>query len=93
MSGGGEINRQKRPLSNLEFLQKGGVLPESMTLEEAVKELTDPLNCVECIALDQCADTYGTVTGESDETGCMETVRAYLKQDHKEASENGNGQH
>lgn len=36
-----------KPKSNLEKLQEEGVLPESMTLDEAVEELTDELNCVE----------------------------------------------
>lgn len=82
---------EKRAPSNLEVLQEGGVIPGNMTLEEAARKLTDPLNCVECIAVEQCADCYGSVTGESDEPGCLETVKAYLKQDHKETEANGNG--
>ena len=33
-----------KPKSNLEKLQEEGVLPESMTLDEAVEELTDELS-------------------------------------------------
>ena len=48
--------------------------------------MVDPLNCVECIALDQCADRYGTKTGEATEADCLEVVSAFLKQDHREES-------
>lgn len=70
------------PKSNLEMLQAEGVLPESMTLDEAVEELTDILNCVECIALEQCADCYGQDTKDGENPRCKEVVRAYLKQDY-----------
>lgn len=70
------------PKSNLEKLQEEGVLPESMTLDEAAEELTDILNCVECIALEQCADCYGQDTKDGENPRCKEVVRAYLKQDY-----------
>lgn len=70
------------PKSNLEILQEEGVLPESMTLDEAAEELTDILNCVECIALEQCADCYGQDTKDGENPRCKEVVRAYLKQDY-----------
>lgn len=68
--------------SNLEKLQEEGILPESMTLDEAAEELTDILNCVECIALEQCADCYGQDTKDGENPRCKEVVRAYLKQDY-----------
>lgn len=71
-----------KPKSNLEKLQEEGVLPESMTLDEAAEELTDILNCVECIALEQCADCYGQDTKDGENPRCKEVVRAYLKQDY-----------
>ena len=71
-----------KPKSNLEMLQEEGVLPKSMTLDEAVEELTDILNCVECIALEQCADCYGQDTKDGENPRCKEVVRAYLKQDY-----------
>lgn len=70
------------PKSNLEKLREEGVLPESMTLDEAAEELTDILNCVECIALEQCADCYGQDTKDGENPRCKEVVRAYLKQDY-----------
>lgn len=70
------------PKYNLEMLQEEGVLPESMTLDEAAEELTDILNCVECIALEQCADCYGQDTKDGENPRCKEVVRAYLKQDY-----------
>lgn len=45
------MSSRKEPVSNLEFLIKSGVLPKETTLEDAIYILTDPLNCVECIAL------------------------------------------
>lgn len=73
-----------KPKSNLEKLQEEeGVLPESMTLDEAVEELTDELNCVECIALEQCADCFGEDTRDGKNPRCREVVRAYLNQDYK----------
>lgn len=68
--------------SNLEKLQEEGILPESMTLDEAAEELTDILNCVECIALEQCADCYGQDTKDGENPRCKEVVRAYFKQDY-----------
>lgn len=70
------------PKSNLEMLQAEGVLTESMTLDEAAEELTEILNCVECIALEQCADCYGQDTKDGENPRCKEVVRAYLKQDY-----------
>ena len=72
-----------KPKSNLEKLQEEGVLPESMTLDEAVEELTDELNCVGCIALEQCADCFGEDTRDGENPRCREIVRAYLNQDYK----------
>lgn len=80
------MSNWKKPVSNLEFLIESGVLPKDTTLEDAVYILTDPLNCVECIALEQCADRYGTKIGEATEADCLEVVSAFLKQDHKEES-------
>lgn len=85
------MSNQKKPVSNLEYLASTGVLPEGTTLNDAVCILTDPLNCVECIAVEQCTDRYGGVTGELNAGGCLEVISAYLKQDHKEAKVNGNG--
>lgn len=81
------MSSRKEPVSNLEFLIKSGVLPEETTLEDAIYILTDPLNCVKCIALEQCTDRYGTKIGEATEADCMEVVSAFLKQDHREESE------
>ena len=39
------------------------------------------------IALEQCTDRYGTKIGEATEADCMEVVSAFLKQDHREESE------
>ena len=81
------MSSRKEPVSNLEFLIKSGVLPKETTLEDAIYILTDPLNCVECIALEQCTDRYGTKIGEAIEADCLEVVSAFLKQDHREESE------
>ena len=81
------MSSRKEPVSNLEFLIKSGVLPKETTLEDAIYILTDPLKCVECIALEQCTDRYGTKIGEATEADCMEVVSAFLKQDHREESE------
>ena len=51
--------------------------------DEAVEELTDELNCVECIALEQCADCFGEDTRDGENPRCREVVRAYLNQDYK----------
>ena len=73
---------EKAP-SNLEMLISEEVLPAGTTLDEAVEELTDELNCVECIALKQCADCFGEDTRDKENPRCREVVRAYLKQDYK----------
>lgn len=73
---------EKAP-SNLEMLISEEVLPAGTTLDEAVEELTDELNCVECIALEQCADCFGEDTRNKENPRCREVVRAYLKQDYK----------
>lgn len=84
------MNKEKAAPSNLEYLIKGGALPQGTTLDEAADKLTAPLNCVWCIAAEQCADRYGQVTGEYNGGECREVILAYLKQDHKEANANGN---
>lgn len=81
------------PRSNLEFLQDEGVMPEEISLEEVVEELTDSLNCVECIAASECADRYGNITGEMKPEECRVVVRAFLRQDHKEEKKNDGGEH
>ena len=73
---------EKAP-SNLEVLISEEVLQAGTTLDEAVEELTDELNCVECIALEQCADCFGEDTRDGKNPRCREVVRAYLKQDYK----------
>lgn len=73
---------EKAP-SNLEMLISEEVLPAGTTLGEAVDELTDELNCVECIALEQCADCFGEDTRDKENPRCREVVRAYLNQDYK----------
>ena len=78
------MSKKKRQLSNLEFLIRGEVLQEGTTLEDAIYILTDPLNCAECIAVDQCAERYGSDALTSKDHDCLEVVGAYLKQDHKE---------
>ena len=80
------MSSRKEPVSNLDFLIESGVLEKNTTLEDAIYILVDPLNCVECIALDQCADRYGTKTGEATEADCLEVVSEFLKQDHREES-------
>lgn len=59
------MSSRKEPVSNLDFLIESGVLEKNTTLEDAIYILTDPLNCVECIALEQCADRYGTKIGDA----------------------------
>ena len=81
------------PRSNLEFLQDEGDMPKEMSLEEAVEVLTDPLNCVECIAASECTDRYGHITGEMQPEECRIVVRAFLRQDHKEEKKNDGGEH
>ena len=73
---------EKAP-SNLEVLISEEVLQAGTTLDEAVEELTDELNCVECIALEQCADCFGEDTRNRETPRCREVVRAYLNQDYK----------
>lgn len=73
---------EKAP-SNLEVLISEEVLQAGTTLDEAVEELTDELNCVECIAMEQCADCFGEDTRNGENPRCREVVRAYLNQDYK----------
>lgn len=73
---------EKAP-SNLEVLISEEMLQAGTTLDEAVEELTDELNCVECIALEQCADCFGEDTRNGENPRCREVVRAYLNQDYK----------
>ena len=73
------MSSRKEAPSNLEMLISEEVLPAGTTLDEAVEELTDELNCVECIALEQCADCFGEDTRNKENPRC----RAYLKQDYK----------
>lgn len=77
------MSSRKEAPSNLEMLISEEVLPAGTTLDEAVEELTDELNCVECIALEQCADCFGEDTRNKENPRCREVVRAYLKQDYK----------
>ena len=74
------ISERKAP-SNLEMLQADGVIPGNMTLDEAAEELTDILNCVECIAIEQCSDCFGQDTRDNENPRCKEVVKAYLNQD------------
>ncbi len=78
------MSKEKVAPSNLEYLIKHEVLPQGTTLEDAIYILTDPLNCAECIAVDQCAERYGSDALTSKDHDCLEVVGAYLKQDHKE---------
>ena len=78
------MSKEKVAPSNLEYLIKHEVLPQGTTLEDAIYILTDPLNCAECIAVDQCAQRYGSHALTSKDHDCLEVVGAYLKQDHKE---------
>ena len=80
------MSKKKRQLSNLEFLIQGEVLQEGTTLEDAICILTDPMNCVECIAVDQCAERYGQDAMSNPDHDCLEVVGAFLMQDHKEGS-------
>ena len=77
------MSSRKEAPSNLEMLISEEVLPAGTTLDEAVDELTDKLNCVECIALEQCADCFGEDTRDGENPRCREVVRAYLNQDYK----------
>ena len=77
------MSSRKEAPSNLEMLISEEVLPAGTTLDEAVDELTDELNCVECIALEQCADCFGEDTRDKENPRCREVVRAYLNQDYK----------
>ena len=78
------MSSEKVAPSNLEYLIKHGALPQGTTLEDAIYILTDPLNCAECIAEDQCADRYIHDAGKNKEADCLEAVAAFLQQDHKE---------
>lgn len=81
------MSSRKEAPSNLEMLISEEVLPAGTTLDEAVDELTDELNCVECIALEQCADCFGEDTRDKENPRCREVVRAYLNQDYKKKPE------
>ena len=72
----------KKAPSNLEVLVQFGILQIGISPEEAADQLTDDLNCAECIAAEQCADCYGEVTKDTDKPRCREVVLAYLKQDY-----------
>ena len=78
------MSKEKVAPSNLEYLIKHEVLPQGTTLEDAIYILTDPLNCAECIAVDQCAERYGSDALTSKDHDCLAVVGAYLTQDHKE---------
>ena len=78
------MSSEKVAPSNLEYLIKHEVLPQGTTLEDAIYILTDPLNCAECIAVDECAECYGSDALSNKEADCLEVVAAFLKQDHKE---------
>ena len=52
------MSSERKAPSNLEMLQADGVIPENMTMDEAAEELTDILNCVECIAYEQCSEDF-----------------------------------
>lgn len=78
------MSSEKVAPSNLEYLIKHEVLPQGTTLEDARYILTDPLNCAECIAVDQCAERYGSDALSNKDHDCLEVVAAFLKQDHKE---------
>lgn len=75
------MSREKKAPSNLEMLQVDGVIPGDMTLDEATEKLTGILNCVECIAVEQCSDCFGQDTRDKGNPRCKEVVRAYLNQD------------
>ena len=72
----------KAPMSVLDNLKGSGVVDKSLSLDEAVGDLTDELNCVECIAVDECADCYGMNTKDNRNPRCKEVVKAYLSQDY-----------
>ncbi len=78
------MSSEKVTPSNLEYLIKHEVLPQGTTLEDAIYILTDPLNCAECIAVDECAERYGSDALSNKDHDCLEVVAAFLKQDHKE---------
>ncbi|MBD5504616.1 MAG: hypothetical protein HDR09_13040 [Lachnospiraceae bacterium] len=78
------MSSRKIAPSNLEYLIRHEVLQEGTTLEDAICILTDPLNCEECIAVDQCAERYGSNALTNPDHDCMEVVAAFLKQDYKE---------
>ena len=77
------MSNKKVAQSNLEYLIKSEVLPQGTTLGDAVYTLTDPLNCAECIAANQCAERYGSDVLTNPEHDCLEVVAAFLKQDYK----------
>lgn len=75
-----QVANVRKVKTNFEILQEENVVTKDISLETATDELTDVLNCVECIALEQCSDCYGKATKE--EPRCREVVLAYLKQDY-----------
>lgn len=77
------MSKEKVAPSNLEYLIKHEALPQGTTLEDAVYILTDPLNCAECIAVNQCAERYGSDAMTNPDHDCLEVVAAFLKQDYK----------
>lgn len=77
------MSSKKAAQSNLEYLIKSEVLPQGTTLEDAIYILTDPLNCTECIAANQCAERYGSDALTNLDHDCLEVVAAFLKQDYK----------
>lgn len=74
--------KEIRAPSNLEVLVREGILKNGTTVEGAVDQLLTELNCLECIAAEQCADCFGKVTIDRDNPRCREVVTAYLKQDY-----------
>lgn len=77
------MSKNKVAPSNLEYLIKNEVLPQGTTLDDAVYIFTDPLNCAECIAVNQCAECYGSDALTNPDHDCLEVVAAFLKQDYK----------
>lgn len=77
------MSSKKIAPSNLEYLIKHEALPQGTTLDDAVCILTDPLNCAECIAVNQCAERYGSDALTNPDHDCLEVVAAFLKQDYR----------
>ena len=73
---------RKAPKNVLDFLKEsGGVVGKEKTLDEAVEELTDKLNCIECIASNECDHYYGmTKPGRGDdEADCKGKCKGLFK--------------